>query len=311
VPELWQTHGIRRSARLAKRQANGLFTEIVNTPFSTSLLARMQMSAPGPDTAARIPDNAARILLVDHDAAGCDALIELLDASFIVAPEIVVANGGRRAVEQLRLARYDLLLADLATLADLASDAEHAMARLVRLAPGALVVALSDGGSVSATLAALQAGAHEHITRPVNGPALAARLGELALRHSRPIAGAFRGPADRERLAGLLDASNQLQTVLDFLARDLPGSAEHLEGVARRIVAMFEDSEAPAQPDAPAGMRPAVLPMWQQEQRIIEDAIDSFGGNIALAAQALELSPSTIYRKRQAWAEMEGTKGAA
>lgn len=269
------------------------------------------MPAPGPDIAARIPDTAARILLVDRDAAGCSALIELLDASLMVAPEIVVADGGRRAVEQLRLARYDLLLADLATLADLASDAEHAMARLVRLAPGALVVALSDGGSVSATLAALQAGAHEHITRPIDGPALASRLGELALRHGRAIAGAFRGPADRERLAGLLDASNQLQTVLDFLARDLPGSAEHLEGVARRIVAMFEDSGAPAQAEAPTGMRPAVLPMWQQEQRIIEDAIDSFGGNIALAAQALELSPSTIYRKRQAWAEMEGTKGAA
>ena len=26
---------------------------------------------------------------------------------------------------------------------------------------------------------------------------------------------------------------------------------------------------------------------------------------VALAAAALELSPSTIYRKRQAWAEME------
>lgn len=257
-------------------------------------------------------DSAARILLVDHDAAGCSALIELLDASFIVAPDIVVADAGRRAVEQLRRSRYDLLLTDLATLADLASDAEHAIARLVRLAPGALVVALSDGGSVSATLAALQAGAHEHITRPVNGPALAARLSELALRHGCPIASAFRGPADRERLAGLLDASSQLQTVLDFLARDLPGSAEHLEGVARRIVAMFEQGGSePAPADAVPGMRPAVLPMWQQEQRIIEDAIDSFGGNIALAAQALELSPSTIYRKRQAWAEMEGTKGAA
>ena len=57
--------------------------------------------------------------------------------------------------------------------------------------------------------------------------------------------------------------------------------------------------------------RPSILPMWQQEQRIIEDAIHSFGGNIALAAQALELSPSTIYRKRQAWSEMEGTRGAA
>lgn len=270
------------------------------------------MTAPGPDTAARIPDSAARILLVDHDAAACGVLIELLDASFVAAPEIVVADGGRRAVEQLRLARFDLLLADLATLTDLSVEAEHAVARLVRLAPGALVVALSDGGSVSATLAALQAGAHEHITRPIDGPALAIRLSELAQRHGRPIAASFRGPADRERLAGLLDASNQLQTVLDFLARDLPGSAEHLEGVARRIVAMFDDGAGTAvQPEVAPGMRPAVLPMWQQEQRIIEDAILSFGGNIALAAQALELSPSTIYRKRQAWAEMEGAKGAA
>jgi two-component system repressor protein LuxO len=51
--------------------------------------------------------------------------------------------------------------------------------------------------------------------------------------------------------------------------------------------------------------------MWQQEQRIIEEAIASFSGNIALAAAALELSPSTIYRKRQAWAEMAARKGAA
>jgi DNA-binding NtrC family response regulator len=55
-----------------------------------------------------------------------------------------------------------------------------------------------------------------------------------------------------------------------------------------------------------------VLPMWRQEQKIIEDAIASFGGNIGLAAAALELSPSTIYRKRQAWAEAQlERKGAA
>jgi DNA-binding NtrC family response regulator len=63
-------------------------------------------------------------------------------------------------------------------------------------------------------------------------------------------------------------------------------------------------------PRAPAGV-PAVLPMWRQEQRIIEDAITSFAGNVALAAAALELSPSTIYRKRQAWAELDGKRGAA
>jgi DNA-binding NtrC family response regulator len=62
-------------------------------------------------------------------------------------------------------------------------------------------------------------------------------------------------------------------------------------------------------PEIPV-MRDLVMPMWRQEQRIIEDAIRQFAGNVALAAAALELSPSTIYRKRQAWAEMDKS-GAA
>lgn len=57
-------------------------------------------------------------------------------------------------------------------------------------------------------------------------------------------------------------------------------------------------------------MRDLVMPMWRQEQRIIEDAIQQFAGNVALAAAALELSPSTIYRKRQAWAEMDAKRTA-
>ena len=56
---------------------------------------------------------------------------------------------------------------------------------------------------------------------------------------------------------------------------------------------------------------PDVLLAKAEIARVIEDAIESFSGNIALAAAALELSPSTIYRKRQAWADMAGKKGAA
>ena len=67
-----------------------------------------------------------------------------------------------------------------------------------------------------------------------------------------------------------------------------------------------------ARADAPSipVMRDLVLPMWRQEQRIIEDAIQRFAGNVAAAAAALELSPSTIYRKRQAWAESDDSRGA-
>jgi DNA-binding NtrC family response regulator len=73
--------------------------------------------------------------------------------------------------------------------------------------------------------------------------------------------------------------------------------------------------EAQDAPQAETAMQepltmPAVLPMWRQEQKIIEDAIRSFAGNIALAAAALELSPSTIYRKRQAWAD-QGKRSVA
>ena len=46
-----------------------------------------------------------------------------------------------------------------------------------------------------------------------------------------------------------------------------------------------------------------ILPLWQIERDAIETAIARFDGNIPRAAAALEISPSTIYRKRQAWAD--------
>lgn len=251
-------------------------------------------------------DIAIRILLVDREGGEGMALIDSLAAALAVLPDVVAVRGGRDAVELLRAATFDLLLVDLDSLSDL-SDNDAAVARLVRLAPGALVVALSDGGSVTAALAALSAGAHDYVARPIEGAALAGRLSELAQRHGRDFSAALVVHDRPGDLAGLVDASGQLQDVLDLVARDWPGRSEQLDGLARRIMAMF-DAHGPETED---GTRPAVLPMWRQEQRIIEEAIASFGGNITLAAQALELSPSTIYRKRQAWAELDGSKGAA
>ncbi len=44
-----------------------------------------------------------------------------------------------------------------------------------------------------------------------------------------------------------------------------------------------------------------ILPLWQVERDAIEAAIKACGGNIPRAAALLEISPSTIYRKLQAW----------
>jgi len=45
----------------------------------------------------------------------------------------------------------------------------------------------------------------------------------------------------------------------------------------------------------------SIKPLWLLEKEAIERAIDFCGGNIPRAAALLEVNPSTIYRKRQAW----------
>jgi two-component system repressor protein LuxO len=45
--------------------------------------------------------------------------------------------------------------------------------------------------------------------------------------------------------------------------------------------------------------------LWKTEKRTIETAIELCEGNIPKAAAMLDISPSTIYRKKQSWDDME------
>jgi two-component system repressor protein LuxO len=96
-----------------------------------------------------------------------------------------------------------------------------------------------------------------------------------------------------------------------------PGNVRQLANVIRRLVvieegpivtaSMLSDSLGKPRPGAlqtankPSGT--PVPPFWQQERGIIETALAAFGGSVARAAAALEISPSTIYRKQQSWRE--------
>ncbi len=46
-----------------------------------------------------------------------------------------------------------------------------------------------------------------------------------------------------------------------------------------------------------------IIPLWKVEKKVINEAIDACDGNIPQAAAQLEVSPSTIYRKKQSWDE--------
>ena len=467
-------------------------------------------------------DVSARILLIDRNPGGRDVIAAALDGCLLCDADLTSAPGGKTAADCLRSSPYDVVLVDLSSIDDL-GPTEDAVARLAKLADGALIVALSDGASVTAAVAAMRAGAHDFIARPINGSAFSSRLGELAERHGKLRALTIDGGTRRGAgFAGFVGASSQMQFVYDqieriapsaapvfitgesgsgkdvcaealhtqgprakkrfvaincaaiprelmeaelfgvargaytgahedrrgaaeladggtlfldeigemdlslqskllrflqtgsvsrvgdatvrpvdvrvicatnrnpmqliagkrfredlfyrlhvlpihlpplrqrpadilvlarhflekfareehksfpgfsseaanaLVSRDWPGNVRQLQNLVRRMVVMFDGGEITArmvdaadiegatqaaeETPSPARARQTILPMWQQEQRIIEEAIRSFSGNVALAAAALELSPSTIYRKRQAWADMDGRRGAA
>jgi len=218
----------------------------------------------------------ARILLHDSDAQNRAQICADLKSAAKSGSIVVTADNGRQANALLRGQTFDLVLLDLDGIDDIGLPREEAMPRLVRMSGAALVIFLSKDTSVSLSVAAMQAGAHDLMGKPIEVNQMMSRIQNLGRRHG--LANAFCGvPHAEERLPKPANVpANSVQP------------------------AMFPRRE------------PQILPMWQQEQRIIEDAIAKFSGNIAQAAAALEISPSTIYRKRQIWEQMAVVrKGAA
>jgi len=108
-----------------------------------------------------------------------------------------------------------------------------------------------------------------------------------------------------------------------MLNYEWPGNVRQLQNVIRNVVVLHDgDRVLPTMfppplnsvpvtiiPQQPALAAPLVTinsaetirPMWLVEKETIENAIAACDGNIPQAAALLELSPSTIYRKRLAW----------
>jgi two-component system, repressor protein LuxO len=136
-----------------------------------------------------------------------------------------------------------------------------------------------------------------------------------------PLARAFLSQFAAEEgraFTGFAPASERLLANYDW-----PGNVRQLQNVIRRAVVLHDGpallpemlamalahAGAPVQPGHIAD-RPgtALEPFHLQERRIIERALDACGGHVARAAAALQISPSTIYRKMQGW---EATTSAA
>jgi two-component system repressor protein LuxO len=154
---------------------------------------------------------------------------------------------------------------------------------------------------------------------PIHLPALREREDDMLL-----IAKALLAKFAAEEHKKFRDFATDAEALLR--AHPWPGNVRELQNVLRNAIVLNDGEEvtaamlgslgqlkaAPQPPPAPIAAAPApasehapgergIAPLWQVERAAIEDAIRICNGNIPRAAALLEVSPSTIYRKRQAW----------
>ncbi len=138
---------------------------------------------------------------------------------------------------------------------------------------------------------------------------------------------------DRRRFKGFSQESQAL-----LMAHSWPGNVRELINTIRAVVALHDGELVEAgmlagklqaeRPSTPPGPQPSsspalpasgeqttpagpgeILPLALVERRAIEQALRAFGGNISRAAKALQVNPSTIYRKMASWSALDGDAG--
>ncbi len=146
---------------------------------------------------------------------------------------------------------------------------------------------------------------------PVHLPALREREDDVI-----EIARHYLAEYAREEGKGFQSFSPEAEQVLRLY--HWPGNVRQLQNVVRNIVVLHDGETVhpgmlppPLTPQAAAMPAPAlaaqaagpkpIRPLWQVEKDAIEDAIAACDGNIPRAAALLDISASTIYRKRLAW----------
>jgi len=143
---------------------------------------------------------------------------------------------------------------------------------------------------------------------PIHLPPLRQRPDDIL-----PLAQNFLERYSRQENKGFVGFSPQSADLI--VSREWPGNIRQLENLIRRIVVMFDGKQVNTEMVGAADIEfrevrlvapkaaktHNIEPMWRQEQQIIEGALALYDGNISQAAAALEISPSTIYRKRQSW----------
>lgn len=114
--------------------------------------------------------------------------------------------------------------------------------------------------------------------------------GDLVTSNMLPIEIRQANMADEQKIEPYLFAQDDcMHHSKEVLPTLVPGLGDNVKAEKDIVVSRVDD---------------CIVPLWQSEKKIIESAIAYCDGNIPRAAALLDISASTIYRKRQSWAQV-------
>jgi sigma-B regulation protein RsbU (phosphoserine phosphatase) len=169
-----------------------------------------------------MPTPQATLLVVDDEEMNRDGLARRLQRHDY---EVVTAKSGREAIELLADRRVDLLLLDIMMPGMNGLEVLKFLRRIDSLIDLPIIMVTAKGGSED-TVEALELGANDYVTKPLDFPVVLARIRtQLALR---------RTVAHVKELEGKLDAHNrELRTATEELRAANDRHARDLEAAAR------------------------------------------------------------------------------
>ena len=186
-----------------------------------------------------------KVLIVDNDVAHAETVADSLD---MVGYECKIATSGTEGIREIEDETYDVILTDL-RMSDV--DGLGILQRAKEVLPDAEVILVTGHGSIPSAVEAMQQGAFNYLTKPLDLKQLRAvtEKASATLQLRRANADLNRRLDERFGFEGVIGNSPQMNRLIDMLKRIAPTDASVLiqgsTGTGKELVAQAIHQNSP------------------------------------------------------------------
>ncbi|MFQ5848173.1 MAG: sigma-54-dependent transcriptional regulator [Candidatus Methylomirabilales bacterium] len=231
-----------------------------------------------------------RILVVDDEPAQLELVSGFLAKR---GYDVSLASNGEEALQRFKREPFDLVLTDQ----KMPGFSGRELTEAVRRAhPEVPVIVMTAYGTIETAVAAIQAGAVDYLTKPLNLDELLHRVQRIQerqrlLTENRELREALQ---ERHRVEGIIGNSGRMQEVLSMVRRVAPSDATVLirgeSGTGKELIAKAIHYASPRAPGPLVRVNCAALPESLMESELFGHEKGAFTGAVAARKGRFELA---------------------